>query len=149
MSLGPRRTQRKNLFLRAQARAKELGRPLIVVGSPTAGVINRWIGTDYECGDLCIDLQGCATCKVQVGRAVEEVLPKMPNASAVIFVSCVLEYVDDVRPVMRELRRVSGNELFVAHVEHWGLTAWMYPGAKRRIYDAPPHSRRLKWKELR
>ena len=148
LSLGPRREQRKRLYRRAKARAKELGKPLVVIGSPTAGVVNRYVGLDYGCGDLCIDLQGCATCKNQVAKSVEEVLPRLKDESCVVFVSCVLEYVDDVRPVWRELRRVSGGELFIACVEPWSMTALVYPGAKRQIYEAPPASKKLVWREL-
>ena len=64
-----------------------------------------------------------------------DICKKIPLAdnSAVIFVSCVLEYVSDVDAAMKELMRVSGGNLFVARVEPWTLTAYLYPGAQRTL----------------
>ncbi|MCH7706785.1 MAG: class I SAM-dependent methyltransferase, partial [Chloroflexi bacterium] len=47
-----------------------------------------------------------------------------------------------------ELIRVSGGDLFVVGVEPWTLTAWFYPGARRRLYNTPPADNELTWKPL-
>jgi hypothetical protein len=51
--------------------------------------------------------------------------------SAVVYVSCVLEYVSDPEAALHELRRIAGTQenLFMVFVEPWTLTAALYPGA--------------------
>jgi SAM-dependent methyltransferase len=64
-----------------------------------------------------------------------DITRRLPFAddSAVVFVSCVLEYVSDLAPAVTELARVSGGHLYVVRVEPWTLTAYAYPGARRTI----------------
>lgn len=132
IALGPRRWRRQETFAQAQARARALSRPLIVVGAPGGGGVNQLL-IDYGCGQLCLDLEGCDGCEASLAGRLEDTLPLLPSASAVVFVSCTLEYVDDIELVWRELRRVSGGELFVVTVEPWTLTAFFWPGAQRRV----------------
>jgi hypothetical protein len=136
LALWARRRRRQAVFAAAQARARELGRTLIVLGAPGAGLVNVF-APDYGCGDLCIDLEGCPGCeRAATGRA-EDVLPFIPDDSAVVFVSCTLEYVDDVDLVWRELRRIAGDDVFAVAVEPWTLTAFFFPGAQRRLLSLP------------
>lgn len=136
LALGPRRWRRREAFAAAQARARELGLPLLVLGAPRTGFVNVLM-PDYGCGDLCVDLEGCSGCERSITGRAEDVLPFLPDASAVVFVSCTLEYVDDVESVWRELRRIAGPEVYAVTVEPWTLTAWFFPGAQRRILAAP------------
>lgn len=136
LAIGPRRWRRQEVFARAQARARERDVPLVVIGAPRAGFVNV-AAQDYGCGDLCIDVEGCDGCvNAATGRA-EDVLPMIPDGSAVVFVSCTLEYVDDVDLVWREARRIAGRDVFAVTVEPSSLTAWLFPGAQRRILAAP------------
>ena len=121
-----RRQKRFAMYADAQALAKKLGKPLVVVGAPDRGM-TRGPG----CGDMVIDID-FSLCPNFVQADICKRIPLADN-SAVIFVSCVLEYVSDVNAAMRELMRVSGGNLFVARVEPWTLTAYLYPGAKRTI----------------
>ncbi len=50
-----------------------------------------------------------------------------------VFVSCVLEYVQNFPGAVAELQRVSGGHLYVVRVEPWTLTAYFYPGARRTV----------------
>lgn len=136
LALGPRRRRRREVFAAAQARARELGKPLVVVGAPAGGFVNI-LATDYGCGDLCVDLDGCVGCERAAAGRAEDVLPFIPDGSAVVFVSCTLEYVDDVDLVWRELRRIAGTDVFVVGVEPWSLTAFLFPGAQRRLLSVP------------
>lgn len=136
LALGPRRWRRREGYAAAKARAEELGLPLLVVGAPSAGFVNVWL-SDYGCGDLCVDLEGCPGCERAITGRAEDVLPMLPDGSAVVFVSCTLEYVDDVERVWRELRRIAGREVYAVTVEPWTLTAFFFPGAQRRILSAP------------
>jgi len=123
---------RRRAFDAASRRASELGRPLVVVGDPDAGAHTRLVRA-YDCGDLCIDLRGCPRCRVM--RAADLTagpVPDIRDDSAVVFVSCVLEYVSDPEAALRELQRMAGSpeNLFLVHVEPWSLTAALYPGAR-------------------
>jgi hypothetical protein len=59
-------------------------------------------------------------------------VPGTADDSAVVFVSCVLEYVSDPEAALRELDRMAGSpgNLFLVFVEPWSLTAALYPGAR-------------------
>jgi len=148
LALGPRRQRRRDLFNLAQFRANQTGKRLIVVGDPDGGVVNRFLGRDYDCGALCVDKKGCLSCPEYAHGRLEDILPQMPSDSAVVFVSATLEYVDDMDQVLAQLQRVSGGDLFVVTVEPWTLTSLFYPGARRQIYEAPPDDPRFRWTPL-
>lgn len=122
-----RRHRRASAYARALSRARALGRPLAVIGAPDGGVTGG-----YGCGDITIDLAPCLCCPNAVQADVCDRLP-LPDNSAVIFVSCVLEYVADLDAAMREIDRVSCGERYIAHVEPWTATAYAYPGARRTL----------------
>ncbi|MCY1062153.1 methyltransferase domain-containing protein [Nannocystis sp. SCPEA4] len=120
---------RSSLFAAAVARAQALGRPLVVVGDPDAGMHTR-LARAYGCGDVCVDLGGCPLCPVAIAADITKPLPFADN-SVVVFVACVFEYVDNVEAAYAELLRVAGSpdNLFVVNVQPWTLTAHLYPGA--------------------
>ena len=123
---------RRRIFDAAARRASELGRPLVVVGDPDAGMHTR-IKRAYGCGDMCIDKNGCPMCTVtKVADLTKGPIDGIADDSAVVFVSCVLEYVADPEAALRELRRIAGtpSNLFLVFVEPWTLTAALYPGAQ-------------------
>ena len=120
---------RKLLFAQAQARATELGRKLVVVGDPDSGAHTQ-LARAYGCGDLCVDLNGCPKCSNALKLDITKGRIPVSDNSAVIFVGCVLEYVDDVKAAWLEMRRAAGQNLFVATVGGWSLTTHLFPGAK-------------------
>lgn len=122
-----RRSLRKATYAAAARRAVELGRPLVVVGAPDGGVT-----AGYGCGDITVDINGSQLCPRVVRADITRRLP-FEDASVVVFVSCVLEYVSDYTSALGELCRVSGGEMYAVRVEPWTLTAYLYPGARRRI----------------
>jgi hypothetical protein len=136
LSVGPRRWQRQRIYRAAQDRADETGKPLVIIGAPRAGLVTRLLPT-YGCGDLCVDLNGCSTCAAQRKGDVAVVLADFANDSAVVCVICTLEYVEDIDGAMAALTRVAGGNLFVARVEPWSLTAFVCPGAQRRLTAVP------------
>lgn len=139
LSIFGRRRRRSALYAAASERARATGKPLLVFGDPDEGWVDPALGRSYGCGDVCTDLTGCPRCPVRLPGRAEDVFPSLPTNGYVVFASCVLEYVDDVELVAREAWRVAGGDLFVAHVEPWSVTAFLYPGAKRRIHRAPPN----------
>lgn len=147
-SLVFRRARRRSLYAAALERAQATGKPLLVLGDPDGGIVDSTVGRSYGCGDVCTDLTGCPRCPRGIPGRAEDVLPRLAPGSHVVFASCVLEYVDDVELVARELWRVSGGDLFVAHVEPASLAARLYPGARRRILSAPPDGPRVVYAPL-
>ena len=162
ISLGPRRSRRRRAWSKARERARATGKPLLVVGDPDGGAVHPRHGRDYGCGHGVIDPTGTPGC-VQTGYPTrwaidgsdrplrgraEDVLPRLPSNSAVIYLSCVLEYVDDLDLVWRELHRVSGGDLFTVNVEPWSLTAFFFKGKnygpKRRIMEVRGNSIRAR-----
>lgn len=129
LNWGLRLNARKELYEKALHRAQELSRPLMVIGDPDGGATR---GPGY--GDVCVDLTGCPLAPVGVASDIAKGIPADTD-SHVIFVSCVLEYVDDHEGAWAEILRVAGSRenVFIVHVSPWTLTAYLYPGAKRRL----------------
>ena len=122
---------RKDRFAEAAARAAATGRTLVVVGDPHSGAHTRLLAA-YDCGDVCVDLTGCPACPV--GVAVDLTTGRVtavPDNSAVVYVSCVLEYLPDPDAAVREVLRMAGDpaNLFLVTVQAWTATAALYPGA--------------------
>jgi hypothetical protein len=114
-----RKKKAENLFQQATARSQQTGKPLIVIGDPDASLKNRVLGRDYECGNACIDLRGCEKCPVSVTSDAYEYLSQQEDNSAVIFVSCVIEYVPDPQQLEREIQRVSNGD---SYINYMGVT---------------------------
>lgn len=130
-----RHDQRTGLFAAARARADELGRTLVVIGDPSAGA-HTGIVAAYGCGDACVDLTGCPGCSRGIKADITKgQVAAIGDGSAVVFVSCVLEYVDGFDAAWNEILRMSGgvDNVFVAVVQPWTLTAAMYPGARQLV----------------
>lgn len=123
--------ERGRIFNAAQDRAIALGRPLLVVGDPDAGLATR-LKRAYGCGTLCVDLSGCPGCPVSEHLDVTKGIPNIPDNSAVVFVSCVLEYTDDPEAAVRDLERIAGGRenLFIVTVDPNTVTSYFYPNAK-------------------
>lgn len=123
-----RRFKRRGIYQAALRRAGELQRPLVVIGAPDLGPT-----AGPGCGDITVDLDK-SSCPHAIRADITKLLP-LANDSSVIFVSCVLEYVEDFEAAKREILRVAGGckNVFVCRVEPWTLTAYLYPGAHRRV----------------
>lgn len=137
----------------AQATCKRI----FVIGDPHNDNKSVDGKADYGCGDICLDKEtGCDLCPVGVKDSLENFLPKLADNSYVIFVSCVLEYVDNFQEVTKELMRVSGGDLFIVNLEPNTLKTRFFPNLgyggkfrrKRIIYSAPPFSKNIIYNEL-
>ncbi len=151
-----RQKDRQIIFKQAQKRAKELKRPLLVYGDPYYGKGSRFYNMfmdGYGCGDETVDLTGSPECKNGVKSDMLKHLKTKKSNSQVIFVSCVLEYLDDIEEVFKEMIRVAGGveNIFVVTVSELTLAAYLYQednyGAKNLIY-APPKFKDLTYKKL-
>jgi hypothetical protein len=131
-----RHTRRSEQFAAAKAHARRVGKPLVVIGDPDAGLHTR-LYRAYGCGDLCVDLANCPKCSRSAAVDLCRRRMPLPNNSAIVFVGCTLEYVAEMEPAWQELRRVSGgpHQIYIATVQPWCLTAWLYPGARRVVHE--------------
>lgn len=127
----------------AYLRARATGKELLVIGDPRApGTLNSTL-PGYGCGDVCLDLKGCA-CPNSIAADALQALRRMANNSAVIYESETLEFVPDIAPVVREMKRVSGGDLFATHFV--GVRTRLLGDKKKRwtprriIVQFPPHS---------
>lgn len=125
---------RKHLYAAAQRRATETGRPLVVIGDPNTGMHTR-LAAATGCGDVCLDLTGCPACPVGLAVDITRPVAQVADDSAVVFVSCVLEYVNDPQAASREILRMAGSweNVFVVAVQSWTLTSLFYPGAHNLV----------------
>jgi hypothetical protein len=100
----------------ASDKARKTGKPLVVLGDPTAGNFN-WFGKpDYPNGDFVIDIEKVNTTNGVVAD-IRAVLPTMQNNSCVLYTSGTLEYINNLPQVLPELMRVTGGDLFVTNLE--------------------------------
>lgn len=135
-----RLAERRGMFGRARLRSKETGKPLVVVGAPTSGVV-RGSASQYKCGDLpCVDVRGCAACGAEPRDLTVVGAIPVPDGGAVVVCQYVLEYVDDIDLAWAEVMRAAGNsnDVFVAYRSQTTLSH-ISTGSRRRIVSAPPN----------
>lgn len=130
---------RARAYQRAVARSRSLGLPLVVIGCPDTGVATR-VSPVYGCGDLTVDLAACRSCPraVQLDLSTQHI--PLADHSAVVFESCVLEYVPDAQAAWAEIVRIARSpvDIFTARVEPHSIAAAWYPGARWMIRHGDP-----------
>lgn len=141
----------------AESRAKLLNRPLVVIGNPYSGPTNKLIGKLYDCGDYTIDINGSPKCPVDIKGDIVESLQKFDTDSAVIYISYVLEYVENIESAISEIYRVAGsaNNIFIIHAQNGSKiskTKWSSgrcdPYSKYVITSAPPTSSNITYSKI-
>jgi hypothetical protein len=156
-----RHYKRKKYYEMACARAKLTNRRLIVIGDPHHGAGQRCLGINYGSGDVCIDIQPCEICEsdgVLARGDAAYVLSRFDADSGVIFVSCTLEYIKDIKTVIREIYRVSGGweNIFIVNIEPYSFASrFYYPswlvghtGPVNVIMSCPPTSQTIDFHRL-
>ena len=131
--------ERTAAFRAAIERAAATERHLVVIGDPDAGFHTR-LARAYGCGDVCVDLNGCPKCPVTVVADITAgPIAQFQPDSAVVFVSCVLEYVKDLDAALAEIARIAGSadNVFIVTVQPWTFTARLYPNARWRGAASP------------
>jgi len=123
-----RNSARTRVMLDAALRAKELGRPLLVIGAPDHGFTSG-----YPCGDITADAEPSSSCPNFVSIDLSNQALQLADNSVVVFIAGTLEYVPDLPRALSELIRVSGGEIYVVRIQPWTLTAYFAPGTKRTL----------------
>ena len=115
----------RSLYKEALHRSLETGKPLIVIGNPTASWKNYLFGPSYGCGDLCIDLAGCKCPNLEKRTAPREALSTMklmPNNSAIIFESGTKHLVSGLE---HQMYRVGGNNVYTVNLKDTSLILFL------------------------
>ena len=102
-SIWERSERRRELMRQAEARARALGRPLVVFRPDKSGPLDRALES-WEQGIF-------EPVEIVQARAAElsDPRPRFADDAAVVFVACVLEYVDDAQTALNELFRLAGG----------------------------------------
>ena len=119
--------KRKRNFRLALANKHKTGKRLLVIGDPNNGGWSSVIGKEYGCGDICTDLVGCKKCPNQIQGNLLDVLKSFPNNSVVVYESCVLEYVPELREVQQEIKRISNNDIYSTRIGPSLMYLWYFP----------------------
>lgn len=151
-----RKFKRRRVFEMAKRRSKEIGLPLLVIGDPYNGLMSITTGAEYECGDVCLDLTGCTRCPNGIKGKLEELLQTLKLDDYVVYISCVLEYVDDLELILSYLTKMNHKNLFIVNVEWFSLTAYFYPyfltneqPPKYIIIKCPPWSKDILYTNIK
>jgi len=122
--------QRRRLFQAADERARQLGRPLLVVLPRKEGWFSRSMRL-FEYGARYPDIFRADDAPVIYADTLARGVAARDN-SAVLYVACVLEYVADLRRSMDEIMRIAGESenIYIVTVQPWTLTAALHPSAR-------------------
>lgn len=123
--------ERSRKWAAAQATARELNKPLLVVGGPWGSQISgRLFGIKaHGCGDMCTDVdpEACAGCPYTYGDIRE--LPFADGEFGAVFCSHVLEHMptpEDCVKAWAELHRVA-DEVLICLPPKTSVWAWLVP----------------------
>lgn len=119
-SLFQRNFRRYYYYKAALYKAQKLNKKLVVVGCPLSGGLSGKISLLfklYGCGDILIDIKKNSKCQNHISIDLLSYLSQQENNSCIIFVSVVLEYIENIDETLIELKRVSGGNLYVVPID--------------------------------
>lgn len=140
-----RHRQRAEFFKLATRAARERGKPLLIVGSPsgwsttTPSSMQRHGCGDGARGDVVIDIAPVVReCPNGVRADVRDLSRWRDGYFGAVYMSCVAEHVDDLRAGWREIKRVAadpkGERIFVVFPQAWSpFSVWC--GAHRWVIE--------------
>jgi len=148
MVLVDRRQKRRDAFNAALNAKAATNKPMLVIGDPDGSFVNRMMGADFDCQDLCIDPKGCPKCKNVLVADPLVALEGLGDNSHVVFVNAgYLEAAAYPDQLIAQIKRVSGGDAFFAYRQPWTLTAFS-PWMKQRVKTAPPITSYVQWSKL-
>ncbi len=151
-----RQKQRQNIYHQALSRSNQINKPLLVFGDPYYGFGSRFYNLfmeGYNCGDITVDLTGAPNCPSGIKSDMLNYLKTQPSNSKVIFISCVLEYIDNIEEVIKEIYRVadSSNNIFIVTVNQYTLSAYLYKEDQyqaKNLIKGPPTYNEITFKKI-
>jgi len=109
-------------------RIKNKNKRLLVIGDPCTNskllkLFERLFGKMYEHGDITLDLYGCEKC---VKKDINDIEYLKSLDNYIVFETGTLSFSKDIKSVLNELKRISGDDLFISG----GTTGvfWRYIG---------------------
>jgi hypothetical protein len=158
-----RHKNRSYIFQLARERSNITNKPLIIVGDPHNGtgsnLYGMLLGYGYsvEKDDILIDLEPCNKCINKpntIKGDLKEILKEFKNDSYIIYISCTLEYIENIEDTLSEIYRVSGNNknLFINHIQSNTISSYFYLHKDKvfnRIFCAPPQSDKVIYEKLK
>ena len=129
-----RNLKKKALYKNAVDYAYNHSKKLVVVGSPNLDLIEGGLisyitentfGPSYGCGDVCVDIQGCAKCNVSYTGDILDFLKKQGPDSCVLFSTGVFEFTGNYDDILQEMKRTCVRN-FTEYYSPWNLTWYMY-----------------------
>jgi len=151
-----RNFRRYTYYRKAKRDAALANKKLLVVGCPKSGGFSSKISyllKLYGCGDILIDLNPISPCSNHISIDILSYLRQQDDSSYVIFISGVLEYVDDLVCLKNELYRVSGGLLYVVPIDiiyekYFNINLGKYNNLIRKNYiiHFPPKHNNLSFK---
>jgi hypothetical protein len=152
-----RQKHRQKIFKLAQKKSKETSKQLVVFGDPYYGFGSRFFNLfmdGYGCGNETVDLTGAPKCPGGIKSDILEYLQAQKSNSKVIFISCVLEYIDNIESVVKEIMRVSGSidNVFIVTVSEFSLSAYLYREDDYKalnIIKGPPYQDKITWEKIK
>jgi hypothetical protein len=151
---------RSYYYKMAASRALKIDKPLIVIGDPHNGLGAKIHGPAYGSGNFIIDISGCSkkVCNDVMERDIVDSLKVFEDGSCVIFVSCVLEYVENIDEAIKEIKRVAGSSdnIFVVTVGTSSYVSYYYSYSNegkhqdnsRRVFISAPPNGDFKYQDL-
>lgn len=139
-----RAAKRKKYYAMAQQKALQTKKPLLVIGDPATDNYSL-TKFDYGCGDVCMDINDCPLCPTAVKHDINNGFDFLGDNSCVVFVSCTLEYANDINGIYRQLVRISGGDVYIVTITPNSLKTrfarnlgYNQFNRKHRILKAPP-----------
>ena len=90
--------ERKKYYTYAIQQSLKINKPLLVIGDPSKGQTCSLFGAPYGFGTVCIDIDPISEQCIKADAL--NYLRLLPDDSCVCFISCVLEYVDDLDEII-------------------------------------------------
>ena len=107
-----RHFQTKKFYRDALQISKETGKKLVVIGDPCRGTYFRFLSKYFpncEHGDITIDLYGCSDCN-NMNINDMDAWSKFDDNSCVIMETGTISYSDDIKQLLKEIKRISGGD---------------------------------------
>lgn len=161
MSLYIYPARKYHLFKAASDKAISTGKPLLIVGDPYSGTVDKMYGATYSCGDICLDLTGCPKCENGLSVNLDTLYDEKDNSDSVIsklraegpyviFVSHTLDYVRNLHGAYHALTYLtsSSSDIYIFHGEESWSSLVPYTYVQNQIIEmAPPNSDCIRYRD--